>query len=261
MEVVPNLSSSLSSIVTSLVSLPPSLLVGVSVQNLNTTFTALSNNVGPILQSLRAAQADAFLSNSTWVANNLQQLGSVIASIPTEDTATLSQEGLAELLEYGTFRYTVLTVWSPDVWGVLLVFIIAIITKLGTVVMVNRRSISLVKAHLSEPGSPISNNEAVFILTKSTKAMIAHSINLVMSTFVLCLQLSAWRLFVVPGTPMRAADGKLLTAAVKALLITFGCEMLFADVHVEIYVHHLFTFGLLFIGEIVTYHTKSEHSL
>lgn len=259
---IAQLSASLSSIITSLGSLPPSLLNGIDVQQLNTTFLALSNDVGPVLLSLGQIQQDALLMNTTWLAHNLQSLGGLVSSIPAEDRVGISRTGLAQLVYWGSYRYDVLTVWIPDVWGVLLVYMIAIITKFAREAMVNRKAISLVKNRLSiERGLPVTDEEATFILTKSSKAVISHALNLVMATISLSLQLSAWRLLVVPATPLRVRDGQLLYLAVKMLVIAYGCEMLFADIHFEIYVHHVVTYSIIFFGAIVNYYTKSSKTL
>lgn len=214
-------------------------------------------------------------------------------------------------------------------WGVLLVYMIAIITKFAREAMVNRKAISLVKNRLSiERGLPVTDEEATFILTKSSKAVYVNSsifsvsasgqlIDLVSmllqyltrskpshgnvrvlfqersdafsgwltslkNRISLSLQLSAWRLLVVPATvsfflkrfqlcvetcgadqfwsiqPLRVRDGQLLYLAVKMLVIAYGCEMLFADIHFEIYVHHVVTYSIIFFGAIVNYYTKSE---
>lgn len=107
---IAQLSASLSSIITSLGSLPPSLLNGIDVQQLNTTFLALSNDVGPVLLSLGQIQQDALLMNTTWLAHNLQSLGGLVSSIPAEDRVGISRTGLAQLVYWGSYRYDVLTV-------------------------------------------------------------------------------------------------------------------------------------------------------
>lgn len=58
--------------------------------------------------------------------------------------------------------------------------------------------------------------------------------------------------------PARFRDLQLLSLAIKFLLVGYGAELLFADVHWEIYMHHLFTFGLLFMGQLAAFETKSK---
>lgn len=47
------------------------------------------------------------------------------------------------------------------------------------------------------------------------------------------LQLAAWRLFVLPDLTLRFDDVQYNSLAIKILLVTYGCELLFAPVNWE----------------------------
>lgn len=76
---------------------------------------------------------------------------------------------------------------------------------------------------------------------------LGHLANLVLSTVCIALQCLAWRLFVLPTMPLRLQDIRYLSFAMKLLATGYAADLLFGDVHMSIYAHHLFTFALLLV--------------
>lgn len=60
------------------------------------------------------------LSNSTWLTRNIDGLGSVISRIPASDVAASSREDLIAIVQLGTTKYDLLTLWAPDVYAICL---------------------------------------------------------------------------------------------------------------------------------------------
>lgn len=43
----------------------------------------------------------------------------------------------------------------------------------------------------------------------------------------------------------------------KVLLVGYAADLLFGDLRPEIFLHHFFTFALLFVGQLAAFQTKS----
>lgn len=57
--------------------------------------------------------------------------------------------------------------------------------------------------------------------------------------------------------PVRMNDIRLLSIAMKTLLVGYAADLLFGDLRPEIFLHHFFTFALLFVGQLAAFQTKS----
>ncbi|BGP60472.1 hypothetical protein NBRC10512v2_001782 [Rhodotorula toruloides] len=243
METIASLPSAVDSLSSSLLSLPQQITTA-NLSLLTSLFHTLSSDLQPVLPTLSALQTETILTNSTFLSTNLAQLGSITAQIPPADTAAASPADLVGIIEIGTTRYDILTFWAPEVWSIVIVYGIAAVLKgvLGV---------------MGWKGGRVEGEAVKALLASPARAALGHALNFTVATIALVLQCFAWRLFVLPSSPVRMSDIKYLSTAMKTLLIGYGCDMLFSDLRPEIFLHHFFTFALLLVGQLAAFETKS----
>ncbi|GAA5829721.1 hypothetical protein JCM11251_000259 [Rhodosporidiobolus azoricus] len=257
--------SAVSSLNAALSSLPPTL-TSANLTLLTSLLSTLSSDLSPALPSLSALQQETLLTNTTYLSSALSTLdSSLLSQLPSADVADApSPRDLVSLIEIGATRYDIMTVWAPEVWGIVIAYGIAAGLKVAIEVLTRRKVVSRAQEALMTEGREkgednfvISREMAEAAVKKPAKAALGHLLNLITSTIVLVLQLMAWRLFVLPSTPIRPTDICYLSAGMRTLLIGYVCDLLFGDLRPEIYLHHCFTFALLLIGQIAAFQTKS----
>ncbi|BGP23031.1 hypothetical protein JCM10295v2_001924 [Rhodotorula toruloides] len=157
-----------------------------------------------------------------------------------------------------TSTFGVLTMWAPDIWAIVLCYAFAALLKGSLEIMLRgeavERAWAAVRGKEGKGGIQVADARAR--LAVPAKAALSHFFNLFLSTFTLVLQVCAWRLFIVPETPVRLMDVKLLMAALKLLLVGYAADLLFSDLCIEVFLHHLFTFALLVVGQIAAFKTS-----
>ncbi|GAA6001260.1 hypothetical protein JCM10207_007490 [Rhodosporidiobolus poonsookiae] len=248
--VIASLSSSLASL--------PASLTSVNLTQLSSSLATFSDDVAPALPKLAAAQQEQLLTNTTWLAAQTSQLAALTAQLPSAVVKEASHEDLLSLIQIGATRYDVWTLWSPDIWSITLVILIAVAFKVILSILLSRAAVRRAQATLEEKGfAGIDRELARASLQKPARAALGHLLNLVIGTVALVLQLFAWRLFVLGSEPIRFDDVVYFSTAMKILLIGYGCDLLFGDVRPEIWAHHGFTWALLFVGQLAVYETKS----
>ncbi|BGO89824.1 hypothetical protein NBRC10512_005593 [Rhodotorula toruloides] len=261
METIASLPSAVDSLSSSLLSLPQQITTA-NLSLLTSLFHTLSSDLQPVLPTLSALQTETILTNSTFLSTNLAQLGSITAQIPPADTAAASPADLVGIIEIGTTRYDILTFWAPEVWSIVIVYGIAAVLKGVLGVMVSRRSVrrtreAMERREAEGKGGRVEGEAVKALLASPARAALGHALNFTVATIALVLQCFAWRLFVLPSSPVRMSDIKYLSTAMKTLLIGYGCDMLFSDLRPEIFLHHFFTFALLLVGQLAAFETKS----
>ncbi|KAK4332669.1 SH3 domain protein [Rhodotorula toruloides] len=229
---------------------------------LSSLFHTLYSDLQPVLPTLSSLQTETILTNSTFLSTNLAQLGSITAQIPPADTASASPADLVGIIEIGTTRYDILTFWAPEVWSIVIVYGIAAVLKGVLGVMMGRRAVRRAKEAIERregegKGGRVDGEVVKALLASPARAALGHALNATVATIALVLQCIAWRLFVLPSSPVRMSDIKYLSTAMKTLLIGYGCDMLFSDLRPEIFLHHFFTFALLLVGQLAAFETKS----
>ncbi|GAA5947630.1 hypothetical protein JCM3775_001872 [Rhodotorula graminis] len=249
METAAALPSVFETLSTTLSSLPANL-AQTNLSQLSNLLHSFAADLAPLVPALSAAQQEALLTNGTFLAQQLGQLSAVTAQIPPGDVDGAQPQDLVAIVEIGSTRYSILTLWAPEVWAIVISFGIAAILKLAVTFMVTGTSIK--RATKSD-----DKEAARAAVLKPAKAMLGHTLNLVVSTVALVLQLNAWRLFVLPSAPVRMNDIRFLSIAMKTLLVGYACDLLFGDLRPEIFLHHFFTFALLFVGQLAAFQTKS----
>ncbi|GAA5835745.1 hypothetical protein JCM9279_004635 [Rhodotorula babjevae] len=256
METAAALPSVFETLSTTLSSLPANL-AQTNLSQLSDLLHSFAADLAPLVPSLSAAQQEALLTNGTFLAQQLAQLSAVTAQIPPGDVDGASPEDLVAIIEIGSTRYSILTLWQPEVWAIVLSFGIAAVLKLAVTVMVTGKVLKRAGLVAQKQGRSEDREANRAHVLKPAKAMLGHALNLVASTVALVLQLIAWRLFVLPSAPVRMADIRLLSVAMKTLLVGYAADLLFGDLRPEIFLHHFFTFALLFVGQLAAFQTKS----
>ncbi|TNY17102.1 Proteophosphoglycan ppg4, partial [Rhodotorula diobovata] len=253
-EALPAVVASLGATLTSL----PATLTSVNTSLLSSLFSELALDLEPALPSLGAAQQEALLSNTTWLAAQSGQLSAVAAQLPPAELRDLSHDSLLQLIKIASTRYSIMTVHAPEIWSTLLLFAIAAGTKVALCALLSSTAICRAQDVLCKRlGGEADRDLARAKLQKPARAALGHLSNLLLGTVALVMQLVAWRLFVLPSQPIQYADYAWFSLALKLVLVGYGADLLFGDVRPEIYLHHFFTFALLFVGQLAVFETKS----
>ncbi|GAA5926640.1 hypothetical protein JCM10213_002408 [Rhodosporidiobolus nylandii] len=258
MDTIAALPSVVASLSASLVSLPASL-TSANLTLLSSLLSTLTSDLAPILPTLALDQQEQLVTNSTWLSAQLSSLSALTASIPTDDLQHTSHGDLVAMIQTGATRYNIWTLWAPELWAVTLMFSVACAGKICLSILLNCTAIRRSRVVLEEKGFIGIEQDLVRArLQKPARAALGHLLNLVVGTAALVLQLMAWRLFVLgKHEPIRFRDVQYFSAAIKILLVGYGADLLFGDVRPEIYLHHFFTFALLFVGQLAVFETKS----
>ncbi|KAK4049692.1 hypothetical protein OIV83_003967 [Microbotryomycetes sp. JL201] len=234
----------------------PTALSPKPLAQLPRLLTTLAQDLTPLSETLFRVEQQAQLSNATFVAAGLTTtLNGLVSTIPKSDVQASDRDTLLAIIETGTTPYTVMTTWAPE-----LMFLFGLVCKGTLAVLVKRRAVERARiAHVGfvNGGVMLDREMAKLVLTKPAKAMIGHSMNLIVSTVVLGLQLAAYRMFAVPAQPMRFIDVKLVLVSIKLLSVAYAVELCFVDVNPEIVLHHVFTFALFLAGQVCAYRTSS----
>lgn len=115
LEELPNVLQSLGDAISGL----PSSLSATTTE-LPNLLNQLSNDLSPIVPSIAALQEETLLTNATWLTSNMGSLSTLLSKIPASDVAAASREDLTAIVQLGTTRYDLLTLWAPDVYAIFL---------------------------------------------------------------------------------------------------------------------------------------------
>ncbi|GAA5882582.1 hypothetical protein JCM16303_002056 [Sporobolomyces ruberrimus] len=154
---------------------------------------------------------------------------------------------LIELLDVND-HLTIFDLWSPDVWSLLLLFAIAIAVKLAYHYGLSEEAIERTQTVLSEKyGHEVEKDVARSVLKKPLSY-----------TACFVLQCCAWRLWRIDDRPLRRQDEHYILAIIKLLLLGYASDLLLADKGYDIYLHHCFSFILLFVGQCTLFWTQDS---
>ncbi|GAA5992498.1 hypothetical protein JCM10908_000850 [Rhodotorula pacifica] len=234
----------------------PAPLLTVNTTLLATLLSDVAQDLTPALPALAQAQQELLLTNSTFLAEQFALVASLFTPQTRAHLSTVSHDDAIAMVEIAATRYDIMTVWAPECWAIVSAFVMASLLKIALVMMLTPRAVARA-ARVNAPSSvgqekPSSDAREVarMRLQKPARAALGHALNLVVSTLAIVLQVMAWRLFVLPATPVRLIDIKLMSSAMKLLLVGYAADLLFGDLRSEIFLHHFFTFALLFVGQV-----------
>ncbi|KZS89149.1 hypothetical protein SISNIDRAFT_417307 [Sistotremastrum niveocremeum HHB9708] len=251
-----SLSDVTGSLIATLNALPGDINAEVNVTELATLLQSLSNVLSPATATLSNATIEALATNLTSVNSNLQAYEGALASFPPAEIGRSSTEQIAELISIAATKYDLMTVWAPETWSIVFVFMYAIISKLvllWCVPRIGRPSPARGKTTSDLEQTSISSGD---MMTVERRLEIESRSNLILSTIVLGIQLAAFDLLRVPMTYISLRDYKLIIIAIKLVVLPYALELIFSEPHAHIYIHHILTFALLFLGQITVFYTR-----
>jgi len=161
--VVDTLSSALSSL--------PANLAHTNVTLLSSLLHSFATDLAPLLPSLSAAQQEALLTNSTFLAQQVGQLSAVTAQIPQGDLRGASPEDLVAIIQIGSTRYDILTAWAPECFAIVGAYGIAAVLKAALTVMVTGPALKRAGAAAQNQGRSEDRDANRAAVLKPAKAM------------------------------------------------------------------------------------------
>ncbi|GAA5947405.1 hypothetical protein JCM3765_001663 [Sporobolomyces pararoseus] len=229
-----------------------------NVTLLSSLLSQFSHDVGPLLKVALRNEQDALLSNSSWISSHLSEIQNLINRMPASTVKHASHTELIELVKFDNLKFDIWAFYSPDVWTLLLFFIICIIAKLLFNFGLNKKAVERTRVALSKQyGHEVPTDVARTILRKNVGSILGWILNICVETACLVLQFCAWRLFALSETMVRVRDVQILLVVIKMLLISYVADLLLGDHGADVYFHHLFSFLLLFVGQCTFYSTHN----
>ncbi|GAA6061776.1 hypothetical protein JCM10212_001382 [Sporobolomyces blumeae] len=182
----------------------------------------------------------------------------ITSQIPSDALNHESDADISALVQIFTTRYSVFSLYSPDLWTISLLFAIAILAKLACTLALNETAVARTRAVWRKTNDgAITKDVARMLLQKPLKAALTRLLTFVIATAAFTLQCCSWRLFLMTSEePIRFNDVARIYVVVKLLLVGYAADLLFGDHSLATYLHHLFTFLLLLVGEIAVAETK-----
>ncbi|GAA5904052.1 uncharacterized protein JCM6883_002067 [Sporobolomyces salmoneus] len=154
-------------------------------------------------------------------------------------------------------HFDIFKIWTPDLWSLLLFFIICISIKLSYQFLLDKTAIKRTQDVLSEKWShQVEIDVARSVLKKPLSYTLAWILTITIETTCLILQCCAWRLWKLDDEPLRPRDLQFILSIIKLLLIGYCVDLLMAEKSYDIYLHHCFSFILLFVGQCTLYSTE-----
>ncbi|GAA5931470.1 uncharacterized protein JCM15063_001477 [Sporobolomyces koalae] len=186
------------------------------------------------------------------LSDSLQSLSQLAVAAPSQlaAPARAAPRQLVELVDFNHFNYTFWDIYTPDVWSLLLFFIILLAVKAASVLLLNKKAIERTREVLSAKyGREVETDVARSVLQKTVEAMVAWVMSIVVESVVLVIQCCAYRLWSISDAPLRREDIHLMLALIKVLLILYIADLFVSEKEIDIYFHHYFSFLLLFVGQ------------
>jgi hypothetical protein len=98
-------------------SLPRPIMAVSNTTILGNELVALSHSLAPLMEALSPALTESLLTNLTFVRENLESLDVVLSKLPQAELARSSFDELVQLVAIGATKFTLRTVWAPEVWS------------------------------------------------------------------------------------------------------------------------------------------------
>lgn len=142
METAADIPGAIEQLAAAISSVPPPILT-VNQTLLSSLLAEVAQDLAPVWPSLAQAQEEALLTNSTFLASQLDSLSALLARSRADWTHASRADVLA-LIEISATRYNIWTVWAPECWAVVLMFGIAAGLKVALVLLLQRKAIERV---------------------------------------------------------------------------------------------------------------------
>ncbi|GAA6011553.1 hypothetical protein JCM11491_004686 [Sporobolomyces phaffii] len=227
------------------------------------------NEIATSIQSYSQLAFSAAASNFSPVA--------VVRTTPPREFTT-------ELVDFSNWSYSIWDLYTPDVWSLLLFFVIAVGVKLLFVAGLNQRAVKRTQIALAAKwGTEVDEEVARAVLKKPWSYVVGWILTIVLETcvhpfrvfgcylppsnhltcmstmnsIVFVLQCCSWRLWRIDDRPLRSEDVHLILGLIKVLLIGYAGDLLLCEKGYDIYLHHCFSFILLFVGQCALFSTHN----
>jgi hypothetical protein len=122
----------------------PAPLVTINSTLLNALLSTVASDLAPALPTRAQAQQEALLTNSTFLAEQFASLSSFLGGEAHVDLSTVSHEEAIAMVEIAATRYGIMTVWAPECWVLVALFVTAALLKLALVGMLTPQAIARV---------------------------------------------------------------------------------------------------------------------
>ncbi|BGP54105.1 hypothetical protein JCM8202v2_001679 [Rhodotorula sphaerocarpa] len=218
METAADIPGAIEQLAAAISSVPPPILT-VNQTLLSSLLAEVAQDLAPVWPSLAQAQEEALLTNSTFLASQLDSLSALLARSRADWTHASRADVLA-LIEISATRYNIWTVWAPECWAVVLMFGIAAGLKVALVLLLQRKAIERV---VKVSSLALTHGEDT---KPSVEAREIARVQLQKPARAACL--------------VRLLDVKLLSGAIKILLVTYASDLLFGDLRPEYAFNPLF---------------------
>ncbi|GAA5882580.1 hypothetical protein JCM16303_002055 [Sporobolomyces ruberrimus] len=241
----------------SLRSLPTETSIA-NITLLSSLLSQFSADVGPLLRVVLKNEQEALLSNSSWISSHLGDIRHLIDRLPASTVQHATHTELIELVKFDSTRFTIFDIYSPDVWTLLLLFFICIVSKVLFNLGLNKRAVERTRVALSNKyGHEVETDVARTVLKKNVGSILGWVLNIVVEGVCLVLQCCAWRLWAISSEMVRIRDIQILLIVIKMLLISYVADLMIGDHGPDVYFHHIFSFVLLFVGQCTFFSTHN----
>ncbi|BGP30307.1 hypothetical protein JCM10296v2_002061 [Rhodotorula toruloides] len=172
-------------------------------------------SMAPVLQPHEVARS-LVSSFSTEIPTRLNLSSHISTMHPRDiDISSANPAELKSILD-STRTYQILAIWSPDLTAVVFCYFFAAMLKGSTEMLVRGGGVE--RAWAGVRGK--KGTDGIEVADAQTRLSVPAK-----AATVLALQLYAWRLFVVPQTPIRIDDLEVLMVALKLLLVACAADL------------------------------------
>lgn len=140
METAARITEAIASFAAAVAALPAPLLT-INSTLLSSLLSKVASDLAPALPTLAQAQQETLLTNSTFLAGQFASLSSFLGGQAQVNLSTVSHEDAIAIVEIRATRYDIMTVWAPECWVLVALFVTAALLKLALVGMLTPQAI------------------------------------------------------------------------------------------------------------------------
>ena len=134
----------------------PTPLLTIDRTLLTSLLSTLERDLAPALPTLAQAQQEALLTNSTFLVEQFASLSSFLGGQVQVDLSAVGHEDAIAMVEIAATRYDIMTVWAPECWVLVALFVTAALLKLALVGMLTPQAIGRAARSAAAGATPTS---------------------------------------------------------------------------------------------------------
>jgi len=143
-----------------------------NVTLLSSLLSQFSHDVSPLLKVALRNEEQALLSNSSWISTHLNEIQHLVNRLPASTIKHASHTELIELVKFDNLTYNIWSIYSPDVWTLLLFFFICIVSKILMNIGLNKKAVERTRVVMSSKyGYEVPTDVARTVLRKTVGSM------------------------------------------------------------------------------------------